>query len=49
MPNPKKIFVTRRIPEIAFKMLKEKGYEVDLGTYKVPPTSKDLIKFFNTI
>jgi glyoxylate reductase len=42
----KKIFVTRKIPEIAFKMLKDKGYEVDLGPYKVPPTNKELIKFF---
>ncbi|MCF7865460.1 MAG: D-glycerate dehydrogenase [Candidatus Pacebacteria bacterium] len=46
MTKPKKIFVTRNIPEIAFKMLKDKGYEVELGKYKVPPTNKDLIKFF---
>lgn len=42
----KKIFVTRRIPEIAFKMLAEKGYEVEIGAYTVPPTNKELIKLF---
>lgn len=42
----KKIFVTRRIPEIAFKMLADKGYDVSIGKYKTPPTNKELISFF---
>lgn len=43
----KNIFITRKIPEIAFNMLKEKGYTVELGSYAVPPTNKELIKFFS--
>lgn len=46
MSMTKKIFITRRIPEIGIKILKEKGYEVEMGSYKVPPTAKELIKFF---
>lgn len=41
----KKIFVTREIPEIAFSMLSKKGYEVEIGKYKQPPTQKELISF----
>jgi glyoxylate reductase len=43
----KNIFITRKVPEIAFNMLKEKGYSIELGSYKVPPTNKELIKFFS--
>lgn len=46
MANPKKIFVTRQIPDIAYTLLKEKGCEIEKGTYKVPPTNKELISFF---
>lgn len=39
-----KIFITRMIPELGIKILKDKGYEVTIGTWKTPPTKKDLIK-----
>lgn len=39
----KRIFVTRRIPEIGITMLKNKGYEIVQGTYKTPPTKKQLV------
>ncbi len=41
----KRIFVTRRIPEIGIQILKDKGYNVDIGAYKIPPTQKQLIDF----
>ncbi|MBU3668506.1 MAG: D-glycerate dehydrogenase [Candidatus Taylorbacteria bacterium] len=40
----KRIFVTRRIPDIGISMLKAKGYEIVQGAYKVPPTKAELIK-----
>lgn len=40
----KRIFVTRRIPDIGISLLKAKGYEIVQGTYKVPPTKAELIK-----
>lgn len=43
----KNIFVTREIPKIACSMLKNKGYLVEVGSYKVPPTNKELIKFLS--
>lgn len=39
-----KVFVTRRIPELGINMLKEKGYEVIIGTSKVPLTKSKIIK-----
>jgi glyoxylate reductase len=45
--NSKKIYVTRTIPEIGIQMLKDKGYDVEVGSYKVPPTAKELISFFS--
>lgn len=40
----KKIYVTRRIPELGIKMLTDKGYEVDVNTKNRPLTKKELIK-----
>ncbi len=40
----KNIFITRRIPEIGIKMLKDKGYQITQGTYKTPPSKQELIK-----
>ncbi len=36
----KKIFITRQVPELAIKMLRDKGYEVKVGDFKLPPTKK---------
>jgi glyoxylate reductase len=41
----KKIFVTREIPEVGIKILKDKGYEVDVSDEKYPLTQKQLIKY----
>ncbi|MEO8637947.1 MAG: D-glycerate dehydrogenase [Candidatus Taylorbacteria bacterium] len=41
----KKIFITRRIPEIGINRLKDRGYEVDIGKWIDPPTSKEIIKY----
>ncbi len=38
------IYVTRKIPDIAIKMLEEKGYIVEIGNSKVPLIKKDLMK-----
>ena len=40
----KKVYVTRRIPELGIKMLTDKGYEVDVNTKDRPLTKKELIK-----
>jgi len=40
----KQIYITRRIPEAGLKILREKEIEFDMGTSKVPPTKKELIK-----
>ncbi len=40
----KKIFVTRRIPEIGIKTLKDKGYDVAVGKWTVPPTKRQIMK-----
>jgi glyoxylate reductase len=45
----KHIFVTRRIPEIGIKMLKDKGYEITQGTYKTPPSKKELIQVIEKV
>ncbi len=39
----KRIFITRKIPEIATTLLHNKGYEIVQGKYKVPPTKKELL------
>jgi lactate dehydrogenase-like 2-hydroxyacid dehydrogenase len=39
-----RIYVTREIPEIGIKILKEKGYEVIVGEEKKPLSQKDIIK-----
>lgn len=41
----KKVFVTRRVPEIGLKMLSEKGYEVDSNPLDRPLTREELIEF----
>jgi glyoxylate reductase len=41
------IFVTRKIPQIGLDMLSRKGYKVDMGDFKVPPTKKELIKYLS--
>lgn len=40
----KKIYITRRIPEIGIKMLQEKGFELDINPKDRPLTQKELIK-----
>jgi len=40
----KQIYITRRIPEAGLKLLREKGIEYNMGTSKLPPSKKDLIK-----
>ena len=40
----KHIYITRKIPEAGLKLLREKGIIFDMGTSKVPPTKKELIK-----
>ncbi len=40
----KRIYVTRRIPELGIKMLTDKGYEVDINSKDRPLTRKELIK-----
>lgn len=40
----KLIYCTREIPAVGINMLKDKGYIVDIGNFKTPPTKKDLIK-----
>lgn len=42
-----RIYVTREIPEIGIKMLKEKGYEVTVGEEKKPLSQKDIIKILH--
>lgn len=42
---PKSIFVTREIPELGIKMLKDKGYEVDVNTRGSIPSQKNIIHF----
>ncbi len=39
-----RIYVTRQIPEIGIKMLKDKGYEVVVGKDKIPVKQSKLIK-----
>ncbi len=39
----KKIFVTRRIPDVGITMLREAGFEVDIREGDAPPTEKELI------
>ncbi len=40
----KKIYITRKIPDVGIKMLLEKGYEVDVNTKDRPLEKKELIK-----
>lgn len=40
----KKIFVTREIPEIGIAMLRSAGHNVTVGTFRKPPTKKEIIK-----
>ena len=40
----KTIFVTRKIPEIGIKMLRDKGYEVDVRDKDFIPSQRELIK-----
>ncbi len=39
-----KIYVTREIPEVGIQMLKDKGYEIEMGCADCPPTKTQLIK-----
>jgi lactate dehydrogenase-like 2-hydroxyacid dehydrogenase len=43
----KRIFITRRIPEIGIKMLTDKGYQVDISPKDRPLTKKELIKYLS--
>lgn len=40
----KKVYITRRIPDVGIDMLKAKGYEIDINTKDRPLTQKELIK-----
>ena len=40
----KQIYITRKIPEAGLKLLREEGIDFDMGTSKVPPTKKEIIK-----
>ena len=40
----KQIYITRKIPEAGLTLLREKGISFDMGTLKVPPTKKEIIK-----
>lgn len=41
----KKIFVSRKIPELGISMLKEKGYEVDVYMKDLVPDQKELMSY----
>ncbi len=38
------IYVTRKIPEVGIKMLRDKGYSIDINTKDRPLTKKELLK-----
>ncbi len=38
----KKIYVTRKIPDVGLKMLTDKGYEIDVREGSMPPTQEEL-------
>lgn len=40
----KLIYCTRQIPQNGIQILKDRGYTIDVGNFKTPPTKKDLIK-----
>ncbi|MSR71442.1 MAG: D-glycerate dehydrogenase [Candidatus Taylorbacteria bacterium] len=39
-----KVYITRQIPEVGIKMLRDKGFEVDINPKDRPLTKKELIK-----
>ena len=41
----KKVFITRKIPDLGVDMLKVKGYEVDIYSGDSVPTQKQIIKY----
>jgi glyoxylate reductase len=41
----KKVFITRKIPDVGVSMLKDKGYEVDISPHDRPLTKEELINF----
>ena len=43
----KKIYITRKIPDVGLKMLKEKGILFDMGTSKLPPSKKYIKKMLS--
>ncbi len=40
----KKIYITRQIPEVGIRMMKDRGYEVDISPKDRPLSKKELIK-----
>jgi hypothetical protein len=38
----KNIYVTRKIPEVGLKMLRDKGYNLDVRQDEMPPTQDEL-------
>ncbi len=42
--TPKKVFITRLIPEIGLKMLRDKGYAVDVRAEDSMPTARELVR-----
>ncbi|MEI8249294.1 MAG: D-glycerate dehydrogenase [Candidatus Taylorbacteria bacterium] len=43
----KKVFITRKIPDIGISMLKNRGYEVDVSPYDRPLSKNELIDFLH--
>jgi len=41
----KKVFITRKIPDIGIKMLENRGYELDISPHDRPLTKDELISF----
>jgi len=43
----KRVFITRKIPEVGINMLREKGYEVEINQKDRPLSKKELIKILS--
>lgn len=40
----KKVYITRKIPEVGLNLLREKNIEFDMGNNELPPSKKELLK-----
>ena len=43
----RKVYITRKIPDLGIKMLTDKGYKVDVSKKNRPLTKEELIKALN--